>query len=389
MLPLADSQRDSPGPERPFLVAGHVCLDLTPELHVKQFPQPGELIDSGLLRVSTGGAVSNVGFALSRLGLLVRLCGLVGDDWLGELLIKALQPLGDQPGLRMAPGQVTSYSIVVAPPECDRTFLHCAGVNSIFTSADVRDQDLHGAGWLHFGYPPIMPAITADNGRELTALFRRASELGLRTSLDFCAIGPDAASFNWRALLRNCAPYVTVFAPSIQELRVALRQSFRSDDDVSDGGVLVRELFGMGFTIVAIKLGSRGLYLASTDVPARLTRWRLPSDWGARELWAPCFRAQFVNACGAGDCTIAGLIASIANGSSSERALSMALAAGAASVEAPDASGGVRSMAELQARMAAGWERLHAEPPGADWNFDSATGVWSGRKALTRTEARL
>ncbi len=360
-----------------FVVAGHLCLDLTPELPCNQLPRPGGLVDAGSLRISPGGAVANVGLALWRLGCQVRLVGLVGDDWLGDLLITALQQLGKQPGVRIAAAQNTSYSIVIAPRDCDRAFVHSAGANEVFTSTDLHDQDLEGANWLHFGYPPVMPAIAAHGGKELAALFSRAREQGLQTSLDFCSLGSGSLSTDWCAVLLDCARSVTLLAPSIEEIRTALRQPPRSADDVSDLGSLSQTMFAMGFAVVAIKLGTFGLYLATTDVAENLTRWQLGPEWCGREIWAPCFRADFVNACGAGDCAIAGLIASIASGSGPEQALTMGLATGASSVEAADASSGVRSIAKLQTRIDSGWERLPAEPPGDGWTFDRPAAVWN------------
>lgn len=307
----------------------------------------------------------------------MRLVALVGDDRLGEIAIKWLRTLGNQPGVRIVPGQTTSYSIVIAPKDCDRAFLHCAGANTVFTSTDIRDDDLRGAAWLHFGYPPLLPAISANGGKELASLFQRAKASGLRTSLDFCTIASAAAAIDWRTVLRNCARSVTVFAPSIEELRVALREPPRPDGDIDDVRSLAQTLIAMGFAIVAIKLGTRGVYLATSGVDADLAGWQLGAEWRARELMAPCFCANFINASGAGDCTIAGFIASVAAGSDPEEALTMAVAAGAASVEAPDASSGVPSMAELQARISAGWERIEGSTPGSDWSYNPRAGVWS------------
>lgn len=360
----------------PFVVAGHLCLDLTPAL-AGGWPRPGGLLEAGPLHFSCGGPVGNVGSALWCLGCPVHLVALVGDDRLGEIAIKWLRTLGNQPGVRIVPGQTTSYSIVIAPKDCDRAFLHCAGANTVFTSADIRDDDLRGAAWLHFGYPPLLPAISANGGKELASLFQRAKACGLRTSLDFCTIGSAAAAIDWRTVLRNCARSVTVFAPSIEELRVALREPERPDGNIDDVRSLAQTLIAMGFAIVAIKLGTRGVYLATSGVDADLAGWQLAAEWRARQLMAPCFRANFVNASGAGDCTIAGFIASVAAGSGPEQSLTMAVAAGAASVEATDASSGVPSMAELQARISAGWERIEGSAPGSDWSYDPRVGIWN------------
>lgn len=359
-----------------FVVAGHLCLDLTPALK-GGWPQPGGLVEAGPLHFSCGGPVGNVGSALWRLGCQVRLVALVGDDHLGEIAIKWLGMMGNQPGVRVVSGQTTSYSVVVAPKDCDRAFLHCAGANTIFTSKDIRDEDLQGATWLHFGYPPLLPAISADGGKELATVFQRAKAGGLRTSLDFCTINSAAAAIDWRSVLRNCARSVTVFAPSIEELRAALGEPPRPNGDIDDVRSLAQTLLSMGFAVVVIKLGLRGVYLATTDDAANLAAWRIGAEWRARELMVPCFHANFVNASGAGDCTIAGFIASLAAGCGPEQALTVAVAAGAASAEAPDASSGVPSMSELQGRIAGGWERIEGWAPGCDWTFDARAAVWN------------
>jgi hypothetical protein len=151
-----------------FVVASHLRLDLTPALTAGGFPQPGKLTKAGPPHMSPGRAVSNAGL-----------------------------------------GQATSYSIVIAPESCDRAFLHCAGTNAGFTSMHVRDQSLDGAIWLHFGYPPLMPAVADNGGKERASLFCRARAHGLRTLLDFCSISPDSASIDLREVLRNRVKFVT------------------------------------------------------------------------------------------------------------------------------------------------------------------------------------
>ncbi|SPF35879.1 hypothetical protein SBA1_1460010 [Candidatus Sulfotelmatobacter kueseliae] len=66
-----------------------------------------------------------------------------------------------------------------------------------------------------------------------------------------------------------------------------------------------------------------------------------------------------------------------AAGGGPEEALTMAVAAGASSVEAADASSGVRSVAELRARISSGWERIGTCVPGDGWTYDQHLGVWN------------
>ena len=306
----------------------------------------------------------------------MRLAGLVGDDRLGAIAMQLLQPLGKQPGIRIAPGQSTSYSVVIAPQSGDRAFLHCTGANVVFTSSDVRDEDMDGAAWLHCGYPPILPAMAAEGGAELVRLFSRARQGGLRTSLDLCSIAGNAASVDWETVLGKCAPYVTVFAPSIDELRTVLRQPGRELGEIEDVRNLARRSLEIGFPIVLIKLGVRGIYLATTSDHKNLGDWKFSKEWCGCEFWVPCFRAKFVNATGAGDSTIAGLIASMASGAGPERAITIAAACGACSVEGPDAASGVPTMCELDARIRGGWQRLDSDAPGVGWTYDPNAAIW-------------
>jgi hypothetical protein len=55
------------------VVAGHICLDVIPDLATSQdgFEQrfrPGHLVEVGPAAIATGGAVSNTGLALHKLG---------------------------------------------------------------------------------------------------------------------------------------------------------------------------------------------------------------------------------------------------------------------------------------------------------------------------------
>jgi sugar/nucleoside kinase (ribokinase family) len=79
-------------------------------------------------------------------------------------------------------------------------------------------------------------------------------------------------------------------------------------------------------------------------------------------VYSPCFRANEVaGTTGAGDCTIAGFLASLLRRESPAEAATSATAVGACSVEAADATGGVPEWEMVRKRMQAGWERLRAD----------------------------
>src|SRR3954468_20127090 len=100
------------------VVAGHVCLDVIPALAEPVRLEPGRLVFAGPAVLSTGGAVANVGLALHRLGVPVRLLGRVGDDVFGRAFRDALRAVHADMAddVRIVDGQDTSYSIVLSPP---------------------------------------------------------------------------------------------------------------------------------------------------------------------------------------------------------------------------------------------------------------------------------
>ena len=69
---------------------------------------------------------------------------------------------------------------------------------------------------------------------------------------------------------------------------------------------------------------------------------------------------DLVSATGAGDCTIAGLIAGLTGGLTIDDALTLAVAAGGASCERSDATSGVPSVESLTRRIHDGWPALTA-----------------------------
>ncbi len=379
------------------IVAGHICLDIIPTfpsgpVSLGDLMVPGKLVDVGSALLSTGGPVPNTGLALHRLGVPVELMGKVGDDLFGRAILALLKEAGAHlaDGMIVAPGQASSYSIVISPPGSDRVFLHCTGTNDTFAADDIKYDALPAARLFHFGYPPLMKRMYGDDGSQLETIFRRIKARGMTTSLDMARPDPAgaAAKADWPGILGKCLPHVDVFLPSIDELLFMLdRPKF---DAFGAGGKLspavLTDLSGrlldMGCGVVVLKLGVYGCYVRTSLRPQRLEAMgaAAPKDlaaWTGRELLVPCLKANVVGTTGAGDCTIAGFLAGMLHGQAPEAALASATAVGACSVEAPDANSGVPSWQAVQARLAAGWQRHKPTLEMIGWRA-SGDGVFAG-----------
>ncbi len=327
-----------------IVVAGHLCLDLIPSLPEHVDFTPNTLTRIGGAVVAPGGCVCNVGLALHRLGMPVRMLGRIGDDALGRLLREEIDRVdpGLSESLLVASGESTSYSLVIAPGSSDRLFWHCTGTNDTFAADDIPSDAFARSQWLHFGYPPAMRGIMLDGGAGLAGLFERARTDHLRTSLDFCSIDPqsDAGRVDWRGWLARVLPQTDLAAPSFDEMAGIF--GFPTDRATeSNVRAVAGELLSLGAGAVALKLGDRGLYFRDATV----------------EHHVPCFQVNVAGTTGAGDCTIAGLIASLTSGEPLQTALTIAAAVGACCCERADATSGVIPLDKVKARLAAGWAR--------------------------------
>ena len=362
----------------PVVVAGHVCLDVTPVLPAGALgaARPGALVEVGGAAFSAGGAVGNTGVALARLGVPVRLVAKVGADLFGRGVADALGATGAEVRLVTAPDAQTSYSVVLSPPGRDRTFLHCPGANDTFGPAEVTDDALSGAGWLHWGYPPLMAETYRDGGAALAALFTRARSAGLGVSLDMAWVDPagPAAGVDWPAWLGAVLPHVDVFGPSLGEVAAMLGRDVPADGPALSA--LAGDLLALGSGAVLLKLGEGGLYLRTVPDVDRLGWPARPEAWAGRELLAPCFVVEEAGTTGSGDATFAGFLDAVRDGAAPEVAVTHAVAVGASSVERAGGAAALPPSSAVRSRVLSGWPRRPTRLPLPGWT--SAYGAWAG-----------
>ena len=185
--------------KKKVIVAGHICLDITPVFpdgkvkSVEQVLSPGKLIQMGNADVHTGGAVANTGLAMKLLGADVSLMGKVGEDAFGDMILNILDGYDAKEGMIRDKESTTSYSVVLAIPGIDRIFLHHPGANHTFAVSDIDFDKVKEAAIFHFGYPTLMESMYNNDGAELVHLMKSVQETGAATSLDLAAV--DANSF--------------------------------------------------------------------------------------------------------------------------------------------------------------------------------------------------
>lgn len=391
-------------PRYDVICAGHICFDVIPTLFAPaqgswfESLLPGKMIDVGGVTVSTGGPVSNTGIGLIKLGVRTGLMGKVGDDFFGHAVLERLKPIGADKSMTVVKGEMTSYTIALAPPQVDRIFLHNRGANNTFGGADVNYDLVGQARLFHLGYPPLMHQLYSDGGRQLTEIFRRAKATGVTTSCDMALPDPnaEAGKADWDTILRSTLPYVDLYLPSVEETLYMLNRDrfwqrkreaagrdaldFISVDDCAE---LAQKCLDYGAKVVLLKSGHLGMYLRTADKAAfgNLGRGAPadPANWSGRELWEPAYHVpKIASATGSGDSAIAGFLSAYVRGRPAEDCLRYGCAVGAFNVMVFDAVSGIKSWEETSAAIAAGWPKNKVSITARGWKFDPVRQTWIG-----------
>ena len=368
-----------------IICAGHVCIDITPAIpdlkggRIDEVLTPGKLVQVGRASLSVGGCVSNTGLGLKVLGADVSLMGKIGNDAFGRLILNEFRKYDAEDGLIVQDEDASSYTVVIAIPGIDRVFLHHSGANDTFCDSDIPWEKVEGAALFHFGYPPIMRSFFEDGAKELLKVLVHAREAGCATSLDLAMVDPDsdAGKQNWKQILVDALPLVDFFCPSIEELCWMLdEERFMSWKERADGRDVVTILdvdrdirplaaqcMELGCKVLLLKCGAPGMYLKTSgrDVLEKIS----PAVGLDSALWADqdFFECSYVpekvlSGTGAGDTSIAAFLKAVMDGYDPGMTMHLAAGTGASCVEAYDTLSGLRSFAELEEKIRAGWKKV-------------------------------
>jgi sugar/nucleoside kinase (ribokinase family) len=381
-----------------IVVAGHICLDIIPDWRIGSIKTiiPGHILEMSGLKLSTGGAVANTGIALKKLGISTALLGKVGADAFGKVILEILKKEDKTLAENMiiSGSEVSSYTIVLNPPDTDRIFLHYPGPNHSFTASDIPYEKIKSSRIFHFGYPPLMQKFYENDGKELVKMFQRIRKMKIITSLDMAMPDPEspAGRVDWFKFFKNVLPMVDIFMPSIDELLYMLNpEKFYKISEKKERFdiVLLNQLAGQlidyGTKVVAIKLGNQGLYLRTHQIEKSNLPYIIKyKNWDYRQLLSPCFATEVKGTTGTGDATIAGFLAQLLEGGEPEKCITLATAVGACCVEAIDATDGIRPLPEIIKRVTSGWERLSLSIPIDNWKYDYQYKIWKGPEDQVR-----
>ena len=366
------------------VVAGHLCIDITPVFgqqekrtaSLGELLLPGKLLNVKAPEVHTGGAVANTGLGMKFMGADVRLMGKIGKDAFGGMVREILDGYGAGAYLLEDDQEATSYTVVIAVPGIDRVFLHCPGANDTFDGTEIPESALEDAALFHFGYPTLMRKMFIEDGKYLTAMYRRMKEKGIATSLDLSMVDEDseAGRADWKTILGHVLPYVDFFVPSFEEICFMLdRPRYeRLLKEAGDGDItaivsvekdirpLAEECLALGAKAVLLKCGAPGMFLMTSGhmEEAGVRLGLSPEAWNGFVNFEGSYKIDRVlSGTGAGDTSIAAFLTSLLEGCGPKEAMENAAGAGALCCMAYDAVSGLVPLDEIRKKIDAGWEK--------------------------------
>jgi len=383
-----------------IVAAGHTCLDLIPAFTIEGTVDkmtdvlvPGKMINMGKCVVVGGGPVTNAGVSIRRLGVKTELIGKIGDDDFGKQILNWYEEKeGHFEGIRVAPGESTSYTIAICIPGIDRFYLHHCGANNTFGYDDMNFDIVERSKLMLFGYPPWMSKLYANKGAELTKILQKTRELNTTIALDLSLPDVDGYGDNidWFAIVENWIPLSDIMVPSAEEIFYFLykdkflekranlkeRETVLDNMSVEEISQIGKDLIGMGTGVAMVKCGNRGLYVRTAGAD-RLEKFGSAGcsdldNWANRELWFPVYEEEkFVGALGSGDSAIAGFLSAFVFNNSVESCLRYANAAGSMNVTVPDGLTWNKGFDDLTRRIEAGWKTKEMKISDDGWKYEN------------------
>jgi sugar/nucleoside kinase (ribokinase family) len=302
------------------LCAGILVADIfVPSL--PSLPEAGELCATDDFLLDTGGCAANVATCLARLGVGSAVCGRVGEDVFGDIVLRDLVSKGvGVSGITRSIGSGTSKTIILPVSGEDRRYIHTFGANAEFSECDIDLGPLSKGDVLYFGGFLIMPSFTSS---ALAQLFRTAQLKGIKTVLDVVVPAEDGHSA--RHPIAEVLPFTDYFLPNDDEARALTGLA-----DPFHQAKCFRE---QGCGNVLITRGNCGVVLMSSTMV----------------LDAPAYDVKVVDGSGAGDAFAAGLITGLLEGREIADTLRFASAIGAFVCTRLGCGAGIPNRMEAQA----------------------------------------
>jgi sugar/nucleoside kinase (ribokinase family) len=226
------------------IVIGELNVDIIMN-QIGGFPEMGKEILSGSMNVTLGSSSAIFASNLSTLGTSVAFIGKIGKDSFASTVLTSLNLKDVDTSHIIQTENLNTGATIVLNYDQDRAMVTYPGAMEKLELGDIDFGFLSTARHLHFSSIFLQPGIS----KNLPALFTKAKELGLTTSLD-----PQwDPSEKWEVNLAELLPVLDVFLPNMAEF-----QLLTGTKSLSEGIRVIKEV-APKLTLV-VKDGSNGAY---------------------------------------------------------------------------------------------------------------------------------
>jgi ribokinase len=296
-----------------IVVVGSYAVALV--MRSARIPARGETVLAHDFQTMDGGKGSNQAIACARLGVHTTFIAAVGDDVYGERAVALLRGEGVETALvRRVPGVPTGAGVILVDDHGDNAIAVDLGANRLLSPDDIdHAEEVIASADMVLAQLEIPPR-TALHAATV------ARRHGVRTILN-----PAPAQL----LPGDGLACVDILTPNITEAQVL----------GGPGAARVADLIGRlrdnGAGTVVLTAGEQGAWIGDED--------------GLRNV--PAYSVTAADTTGAGDAFSAALAVALAEGSTLERAVHFACAAGGFSVQTPGTVPSYATRAQLVAFM--------------------------------------
>lgn len=300
-----------------IVVVGELNVDLILN-NLPSLPEEGKEILAGAMNLTLGSSSAIFASNAAVLNNRVAFIGKIGDDSFGNLVSESLQGKGVNTDFIIRSSTEKTGATIVLNYGEDRAMVTYQGAMETLALKDIDEDALLRARHLHISSIFLQPELK----KEIIAVFKKAKDLGLTTSLD---MQWDPAE-KWDLDLENLLPLVDIFLPNEVEL-LAVTKSDSIDEAIKKLKPLIN--------IMAIKMGNKG--------SRGITKYQ-------DIIQKPFLNENVVDAIGAGDSFNAGFITSYLSGDTLHKCLKTGNLAGAVSTTGAGGTGAFDSYREFKNR---------------------------------------
>lgn len=266
---------------------------------VTKIPPGGNTYFIEELTMAVSGAAGAAAVVAAKYGLDVLAVGGIGDDLMGDWVIRRLDQFGvDTSMMQLCEGVGTSSSIVTTRPDGQRPALHMRGATGAFVISEEDYDKVLDAKVIHMGGTGLMDHM---DGERSFQLMKEAKRRGCITTLDvFAADKKDMVN------VAGLLPFTDYFIPSIEEAQAL--SGLRTKEEIG------RYFNDLGVQCTVMTMGENGAYYHHVD-----------GTW----FHMPAFDIDVVCTCGCGDAFNAGFATGIIKGLNPEEATRLGQASSA------------------------------------------------------------